>query len=203
MIQMEFSYSDQFSGYVYQYIILMKVIYYFVEVFILEPVARDKLAFAPMVVAIAVVSGMTTMGADNFTEFILSYFVDLFLTFGERLYVSPLISEAMSLAPRWMMIERRLRGNKRMTRDEKAKEELRWRQINEEIEMTAEGIEPLLDSYCDYSIDTLSLIISPLVYTQLDIFYEDDRIAAYYGIKTSQIIYYRVRSVHHTFYTHY
>merc|ERR1711988_1339827 len=190
MIQMEFSYSAYFSVLVYEYIVVFKVIYYVVEVFILEPVMRDKLAFAPMVVAISIVSNMTTMGAENFTQFILSFFAGLFLTFGERLYVSPLISEVMSLTPRWMMIERRLRGNKRMTREEKAKEELRWRQINEEIEMTAEGIEPLLDSYCDYSIDTLGLVLSPLVYAQLAIFYDDDKIAEVYAIKTSQIIYY-------------
>lgn len=56
--------------------------------------------------------------------------------------------------------------------------------------MTAEGIEPLLDSYCDYSIDTLGLVLSPLVYAQLAIFYDDDKIAEVYAIKTSQIIYY-------------
>ena len=43
----------------------VQVIYYVVEVFILEPVMRDKLAFAPMVVAISIVSNMTTMGAEK------------------------------------------------------------------------------------------------------------------------------------------
>merc|ERR1711871_1729649 len=190
-IQMEFSYSANFSVNVYTYIGIFKVIYYFVEVSILEVVVRDKLGFAPMVVSIGIVSDMTTMGAENFTQFLLSFFVGLFLSIGERLYVSPLISDTMALIPRWeMMLKRKLRGNKRMTRDEKAKEELEWRQINEEIELTSEGIEPLLDSYCDYSIDALCMILSPLVYAQLQIFYDDDKIAEVYAIKLNQIIYY-------------
>jgi hypothetical protein len=133
------------------------------------------------------------MGAENFIQFLLSFFVGLFLSTGERLYVSPLISDLMALAPRWeMMLRRKLRGNKRMTRDEKAKEELEWRQINEEIELTSEGIEPLLDSYCDYSIDVLCMVLSPLVYAQLEIFYDDDAIASTYAIKLDQILYYIV-----------
>lgn len=40
-----------------------------------------------------------------------------------------------------------------MTREEKAKEELEWRRVNEEIEMESEGIEPVLDSLTDYVTD--------------------------------------------------
>ena len=49
---------------------------------------RDKLAFAPMVVAMGVISDMTTMGAENFSQFLLSYFAGLFMTFGLRMGVS-------------------------------------------------------------------------------------------------------------------
>jgi hypothetical protein len=40
---------------------------------------------------------------------------------------------------------------RRMTREEKAKEEMEWRRINEEIELESEGVEPLMDSYVKHS----------------------------------------------------
>lgn len=62
-------------------------------------------------------SGMTTMGADTFIEFLLSYFVDLMISFLERLYIAPIVNQMIGLYPRWkMMVERRWRGGKRLTR---------------------------------------------------------------------------------------
>lgn len=62
-------------------------------------------------------TGMTTMGADTFIEFLLSYFVDLMMSFLERLYIAPIVNQMIGLSPRWhMMIQRRWRGNKRLTR---------------------------------------------------------------------------------------
>lgn len=40
-----------------------------------------------------------------------------------------------------------------MTREDKAKEEMEWRKINEDIELEREGVEPLLDSYFVYSTE--------------------------------------------------
>lgn len=40
-----------------------------------------------------------------------------------------------------------------MTREDKAKEEMAWRKINEDIELEREGVEPLLDSYFVYSTE--------------------------------------------------
>lgn len=40
-----------------------------------------------------------------------------------------------------------------MTREDKAKEEMEWRKINEKIELEREGVEPLLDSYFVYSTE--------------------------------------------------
>lgn len=40
-----------------------------------------------------------------------------------------------------------------MTREDKAREEMEWRKINEDIELEREGVEPLLDSYFVYSTE--------------------------------------------------
>ena len=76
-----------------------------------------------------------------------------------------------------------------MTRDEKAKEELEWRRVNEEIELRSEGIEPCLDSLSDYAIDTTGLILAPITYACLQLFPEN-KIASNYSILSNQIFYY-------------
>lgn len=51
------------------------------------------------------------------------------------------------------MWKRRFSSRRRMTREDKAKEEMHWRKINEDIELEREGVEPLLDSYFVYSTE--------------------------------------------------
>jgi len=77
-----------------------------------------------------------------------------------------------------------------MTRDEKAKEELEWRRVNEEIELLSEGIEPCLDSLADYAIDSTGLVLAPITYACLQLFYDENQIASLYAIQTNQIFYY-------------
>jgi len=191
MVQMEFSYAPPFTNQVYQFIFVFKFLYLFIEVYFLESVCRDTLTYAPMTTAMVVVSNMTTMGASSFTQFVLSFLAGLYLTFIERLYMNPAISQMLSLAPRWqMMLERKLRGNKRMTREAKAQEELEWRRINEEIELESEGVEPMLDAFCDYTVDTTSLLQTPFVYITLQLFYYELQIAQIYGILENQTIIY-------------
>lgn len=45
-----------------------------------------------------------------------------------------------------------------MTREDKAKEEMAWRKINEDIELEREGVEPLLDSYFVYSTEVFHAV---------------------------------------------
>lgn len=108
---MEFSYNNSiFQAYIYYWILGFKVMYYLVETFIFAAVCEDKMEYAPMVAAIGCISGMTTMGASSFLQFLLSYFSDLFLTCLDRLFVSPFISELQMLWPRWqLMLVRRFR----------------------------------------------------------------------------------------------
>jgi len=191
MVQMEFSYATIFSLKVYQYIVLFKVIYYFVELLVLKYYCIDKLQYAPLLSSIICISNMTTMGASNFVQFILSFFASLLMTILERLFIAPFLGESMELWPRWkIMIRRKLRGKKRITRAEKEKEEKEWRRVNEEIELSSEGVEPLIDSLTDYSADTVGTVISPVIYGILQMFYNENQIAANYQIKTNQIIYY-------------
>eukprot|EP00981_Chlorochromonas_danica_P002026 scaffold413_cov176-Ochromonas_danica.AAC.22 len=191
MVQMEFSYSNTFQDLVYQFILVFKVIWLLVEVGVFSQVLPDNLHYAPMLAAINTVSDMTTMGASNLVTFILSYIASLYMGFVQSLYVDPYLSEMINMWPRWrMMLQRRFRGNKRLTRDEKAREELEWRRINEEIELANEGIEPLLDSLAGYAGDVTGRILAPITYACLQLFYNQNMIAPNYQILENQTVYY-------------
>ena len=58
-----------------------------------------------------------------------------------------------------MILHRKFGQRRRMTREEKAKEEMEWRRINEEIELESEGVEPLMESYSVYSCEVTGLFL--------------------------------------------
>merc|ERR1719473_835747 len=94
----------------------------------------------------------------------MSYFVELAVMVLERLYLDPVMKEAGKLWPRWrMMIKRRFKKKRRMTRQQKAQEEAEWRRINEEIELESEGVEPLLESYFGYACGVSGLLMFPVI----------------------------------------
>ena len=86
---------------------------------------------------------------------------------------------------RWkMMFRRKFQARRRMTREEKAAEELEWRRINEEIELSAEGVEPLLGAYSGYSVEVTAMLIFPFLNMFMMWFPMETQITSKYGIST-------------------
>ena len=186
----EFSFSATFGDWVYQIIIGYKVSQKYMDI-VFEDLLKEFLLINPLATLYTVIEGLITMGADSFSDFILSYFVELCVMVIERCYLDPSIGVISKLWPRWEMQFRRYFGsNRRMTREEKAEEELEWRRINEEIELESEGIEPLLDSYSGYSTEVTALFVFPIINVILLMFYSEIQIAPFYGILENQMIYY-------------
>merc|ERR1712023_376957 len=134
---------------------------------------------------------LVTLGASDFMDFTMSYFVELAVMILERLYLDPVMKETAKPWPRWkMMIKRRFAKKRRMTREQKAKEEAEWRRINEEIELESEGVEPLLDSYSVYSNEATALVLFPFVNLFLLWYFEETQIPVNYGIKKGDLVFY-------------
>ena len=196
LVHVQFSYSTTFSTHVYLYMIMFKAIYVLLDQFVLYPILYDHLFFGAIGAATHAISNMTVMGATCFTNFILSSFGRLFITITERLYVLPFFKYLVSMTPWWVIVIRRwVRGKTRITRDQKAREELEWRKVNEELEMLYEGIEPMLESYHDYAIDTVALILTPLLFYCTQLFFIQTQIPTNYLILPNQMIYYIVYRV--------
>jgi hypothetical protein len=125
------------------------------------------------------------MGAASFVDFMVSFMVGLSITMIDRLYLGPAVDMVTTLVPRWkMMFKRKFQARRRMTREEKAAEELEWRRINEEIELSAEGVEPLLGAYSGYSVEVTAMLIFPFLNMFMMWFPMETQITIKYGIST-------------------
>jgi hypothetical protein len=190
LIHMEFSYSNPFSNFTYYYFIFFKAIYFIIENNVIEHYIGDKLGDTPLIAVTNVVSNMATMGAADFAQFLLSWVVGLLINFVERFYISPLVMRAIVVYPKYEYALKRLFRRRQVTKEEKIAEELQWRQICEEVEITLDSNEMMIDSFCDYGIDGVGASLGPLTYICLLLFYSETKIAPNYGILRSQMPYY-------------
>jgi hypothetical protein len=189
-LAMMFSYSEAFQASVYQYIIVIALINV-----ALDQIYENFLKEGLIINAFAIVNdctvGLMTMGAPTFTDFVLSGIVDLCIGLIFKLYFDPALDSIFTLWPRWVMQFRRKFGNRRrMTREDKAAEELEWRKINEQIELQSEGIEPLLSSYSNYSTEIAAFMLFPFLNIVLLVYYTQTQILPQYGILDNQMVYY-------------
>ena len=89
-----------------------------------------------------------------------------------------------------MQFNRRFGNRRLMTREEKAKEEMEWRRINEAIELDAEGIEPLMDSYSVYSTEVAGMLCTPLLNLFLMVFRDETQVPYLYNIRETDMVFY-------------
>jgi len=181
---LEFSYWPIFSQQVYSFLVLL----YFLDIGIammMESILCESLLIAPIDVCINVIENTMTMGAASFVDFTVSFMVGLSIMMLDRLYFGPAVDTVTTLVPRWkMMLKRKFQARRRMTREEKAAEELEWRRINEEIELSAEGVEPLLGAYSGYSVEVTAMLIFPFLNMFMMYFPMETQITIKYGIST-------------------
>eukprot|EP01040_Poterioochromonas_malhamensis_P021775 gene21775-26344_t len=107
MINMEFSYSSFFGDYVYYWLIGFDFMYQFLDMTVFEVICPDKMHYMPLTAGIGCTMEMTSFGAPNFAQFLLSGFVSLLISFLLKLYFNPALAEFLSVWPRWQIMLRR------------------------------------------------------------------------------------------------
>merc|ERR1711871_1251611 len=131
------------------------------------------------------------MGAENFVDFIISYFVEQALMVFERIVMDPGLKYIAKLWPKWrMMLKRRFAKKRHMTREQRAREEAEWKRINEEIALESEGVEPLIDSFAVYANETVAMLMGPFVLIYLLNFLNETQIPIMYNIKERELNFY-------------
>ena len=186
---MEFSYSEHFKTQIYTYVVLFRICSFGFDMMMTNMI-KEKLLMAPLMVLIQMTEMLITIGARDFLEFSMAFFVKVAMLVALRLFIYPLMKTIGTLWPRWKMLVDQAVSSKGLTRQQKKDRELMWKKINEEIELRTEGIEPLLDAVCHYSIEKVGTIMVPFMCLMLMYLYPETEIAHRYGINQHELLYY-------------
>jgi len=178
----EFSYSGLFASQCFYFYTMLVFLAMGFDA-IMSSFLRESLVMCAVDTLIEVTMSIITLGAPNFINFVLSNTVSLVLGMMTRMYIDPAKLQIETLWPRWRIIfKRRFGKRRRMTREEKAKEEMEWRKVNEEIDLKSEGVEPLLDSYCGYSSEAGGLMMGVFLNLYLMVFGQETQMLSFWGI---------------------
>jgi len=186
----EISYSAGFEANLREITIISKLLFVIFEIAIAK-LLKEKLLCVPLMVAIGITEVITTIGAADFVDFTVIFFLQIASTVFHRLYIDPCVKSFESIWPRWKFILiKKLRPNIRMTVQQKRHEEKKWRKINEAIELRNEGVEPLIDAITLSTINMTTRILAPVFFILLSLFYSESHVAEKYSISAIELSYY-------------
>ncbi|KAA0165573.1 hypothetical protein FNF28_03425 [Cafeteria roenbergensis] len=202
----EFSYSDLFAENQYESIVAFKMSNILLEM-VLVSVMRENLVIAPIMVLTSIVELLITLGASDFTDFVVAYLVELSLNIMERVLLDPLLKSCIAAAPKWRIRCKRCCRRRRTlrTKAQRAAEDDEWRAALENMARETEGAEPVIDSYLTYANGLTGLLMSPIV--QLYFLLSDTtgqrvtQLPELYGIRTQDLIFYTIFAVIIVFFT--
>lgn len=189
LIFFEYSYSDSFRNQIYRFVVLFRIFSSGIDI-LMSRTINEKLLMAPLMVLIHMTEILITIGARDFVEFAMTFFIKVAMMVVLRLFLYPLIKTCGTLWPRWRMLANQALSKKGLTRQQKKDRENMWKQINEDIELRTEGVEPLLDAVSMYSIEKTGTIIVPFMFLMLMYLYPETEIAMKYGINQHELVYY-------------
>lgn len=88
VFHVHFSFTDLFSNNIWTFIVVFKILGITVEN-TCEVFMEDKLMMSPISSTIPLMENLATFGANDFSDFILSYVIGFGMMLGERVYVIP------------------------------------------------------------------------------------------------------------------
>ena len=188
---LEFSYSEHFKNQIYSFVVLFRICSFCFDL-VMSNMVQEKLLMAPLMVLIQMTEMLITIGARDFLEFSLAFFIKVAMLIVLRLLIYPLMKTIGTLWPRWRMLIDQSISSKGLTRQQKRDREARWKKINEDIELRTEGVEPLLDAISIYSIDKVGNMMVPFMCLMLMYLYPETEIAHQYGINQHELLYYGI-----------
>ena len=186
----EFSHSESFADNFFAFILALKLLRVVLDVSLISKL-KEALLVGPLLVVVELSVMVMTMGGASFTSFMLCSFVKLSASAVDRVYINPFMKGALRLMPRWkMQLNRRLTRRHRRTREQKAAEEIKWRRVNEKVDLQVEGIEPLMDAYNSTAVDLTAVLCMPVVAYVLIRFRVESQVLSNYGVHENGMAYY-------------
>jgi hypothetical protein len=184
----EGSFWESFGTYIWEAIILMKVLGIVIGQ-VVDKQLGEALLSGPVMTAFALVQAVITMSANDFMDFLLSYIVGFGFLILERMYIGPLQGSILSWTSNLFFAMAKSAQNllPSFLRHDDDADNTNQVSVHEENEET---LEPLLVSFASYSCDTLSLLYFPFIMVVIMIFRDEAEMMKLYNIKESDMEYY-------------
>ncbi|CAM9709889.1 unnamed protein product [Ectocarpus sp. 12 AP-2014] len=197
---LEFSLWNNFGNYIW-YVSIGFTILDMVIGDIISYQLKEVLLEAPVGTGLGIVMGITGMGANDFMDFLLSYFVDLGLIMLFRVNIDPALGDILEAIgemyqsakdsirnrmPIWLAARLAVKQDTNDTTASYSKK----RELEGLIGEGAETVEPILDSFGGYSTDNLSNFYYPYIIVLLMIFRDEVGLPSLYGIQVQDMEYY-------------
>jgi hypothetical protein len=195
----EFSLWEDFGTYIWYMIIALRFVGTFIEIYV-ERALKESLLLCPCMTSFSLIAGLVTFGADDFKDFLLSYFVEFGMMLCERVFIDPSTKEfvdffvdGMARTLKWIRIRLKIKYKtgleKQYDREREEAEASRIRDAGIDFQ-SQDTVEPILDSYAVYANDTLALFYQPFIIILLIWFRAPIYIPELYGIREQDMAYY-------------
>lgn len=177
----EWSFWASFGKYIWGAIIFLKVLNVFVGRLV-DNQLGELLLSAPLMAALGLVETIITLSAVDFIDFLLSYMVGFGFLLIERMYISPFVGDWFVRAGQIVQIIRDFikRCFPRSIQTKPKTDGM----------VSAGTVEPIIESYTGYCLETLSLLYVPYIIILLMYFRDETELPKIYGITERDMAYY-------------
>ena len=166
---------------------------------ITEVLLKETLLCTPVMGTFWIVTGMVTLGADDFLDFLLGFLVDFFLMLLERTYIDPYlgyvidfviekVGEGMDKLRKTFKLKGKTAAELKAEADA-AEEEAKNRDAGVDFS-SGDTVEPILGAYSGYSGDAMGLPYALFPMIIMADFDDCIKMRTLYGIKAVDLGYY-------------
>ena len=176
LLTLEFSFSSFFSNNAVIFMLLFKIVWLYMEIWLLKTLT-EKLVALPFEVALQTAQYVMTLGAVTFLSFVYANVVELSVMLVMRIAVNPVKFK----------VQRVLKFKLQQKRAQAVSQPV----ITNTPELEAIGLmSDMLSLMYRFSVDALGSIISPLTIVVLYLFREPFDVAKLYSMRSSELVFF-------------
>jgi len=206
LVKLQFSYTKMFSDNIYTFLILFMIMDIILEQLLNRVIMSESLLVSPILGAFVITEFIMTMGADDFQNFIISYFIETALVVGGRIYIGPAVERieyytqklAIWLSLKFSFAERIFRRilRRQLLIQTQLQNLSEFHHFNRNRQKeTGEGMEALLGSVASYASQVQALFITPIVLIFIIFFAQETKIPQSYSIRKTDLNYYLIFTI--------
>jgi len=203
VIGVEFSLSPYFGGALLELIAVFQLVSMVFDI-IFGMGLREALLMGPVMTTFGLWVGIVTLGADDFLDFVLCYFIETSIGLAVRVFFDPYMGRLQDLVVD-KVVELSIYARTKLRIKQKTDAELTkeysdkisWAKRNRRVDVGggSDTVEPILGSYTAYSGDAMGYLLNPFILVIFIWFRDEMFLPEEYGIKLNEMQYYLVFSL--------